>query len=121
VPIAVTGGFRTRTAMERALADQDCAIIGIGRPACITPDAPRALLERGQERLDAPLIQVGARRLIGRLTDIRPVDSALGLLWHADQLHRMAAGLDPDPTRPWWRTLSSVVRIGPSALHPKRS
>ncbi|MFI0351122.1 NADH:flavin oxidoreductase/NADH oxidase family protein [Actinomadura sp. 9N407] len=121
VPIAVTGGFRTRAAMERALAERDCDIIGIGRPACITSDAPRALLERGQERLDAPVIRVGARGLIGRLTDLPPVDSALSLLWHADQLHRMAAGLDPDPTRPWWRTLNSVIRIGPSALRPKRS
>ncbi|MFG2003346.1 NADH:flavin oxidoreductase/NADH oxidase family protein [Spirillospora sp. NPDC048911] len=121
VPIAVTGGFRTRTAMEQALAAQDCDIVGIGRPACITPDAPRALLERGQERLDAPDIRVGARGLLGRLTDLRPVDSALNLLWHADQLHRMAAGLDPDPARPWWRTLSSVIRTGPSALRPKRS
>ncbi|MEW2360345.1 NADH:flavin oxidoreductase/NADH oxidase family protein, partial [Spirillospora sp. NPDC029432] len=95
VPIAVTGGFRTRTAMERALAGRECDIIGIGRPACLTPDAPRALLERGQERLDAPLIQVGARGLVGRVTDIRPVDSALNLLWHAEQLHRLAAGLDP--------------------------
>ncbi|MEW2353373.1 hypothetical protein, partial [Spirillospora sp. NPDC029432] len=57
----------------------------------------------------------------GRVTDIRPVDSALNLLWHAEQLHRLAAGLDPDPGRPWWRTLGSVVRIGPSALRPKRT
>jgi len=121
VPIAVTGGFRTRAAMDQALADRDCDIIGIGRPACITPDAPRALLEREQERLAAPVIRVGARSLLGRLTDLRPVDSALNLLWHADQLHRMAAGLDPDPARPWWRTLNSVLRTGPSALRPKRS
>ncbi|MFB4315876.1 NADH:flavin oxidoreductase/NADH oxidase family protein [Actinomadura sp. 21ATH] len=120
VPIAVTGGFRTRAAMERALADRDCDIIGIGRPACITPDAPRALLERGQQRLDAPTIRIGARGLVGRLTDLRPADSALNLLWHAEQLHRMATGLDPDPARPWWRTLGSAVRIGPSALRPKR-
>ena len=107
--------------MDRALADHDCDIIGIGRPACITPDAPRALLERGRQRLHAPTIQVGARGLIGRLTDLRSVDSALNLLWHAEQLHRMAAGLDPDPTRPWWRTLSSVIRTGPGALRPKRN
>ncbi|MEU8800462.1 NADH:flavin oxidoreductase/NADH oxidase family protein [Spirillospora sp. NPDC048819] len=121
VPIAVTGGFRSRTAMEQALADHDCDIIGIGRPACITPDAPRALLERGQQQLHAPTIRVGARGLIGRLIDLRSVDSALNLLWHADQLHRIAAGLDPDPARPWWRTLNSVIRTGPSALRPKRN
>ncbi len=120
-PIAVTGGFRTRAAMEQALADDDCDIIGLGRPACVTPDAAKALLEDGRERLDAPPLRVGARGLIGRLTDLRPLDSAVNLQWHAEQLHRMGAGHDPDPTRPWWRTLSSMVRNGPAALRPKRS
>ncbi|MFG1857260.1 NADH:flavin oxidoreductase/NADH oxidase family protein [Actinomadura geliboluensis] len=119
-PIAVTGGFRTRAAMERALADRDCDIVGIGRPACLLPDAPRALLEHGRERLEVPAIGVGARRLVGRLTDIRPLDSALNVQWHADQLHRMGAGLDPDPTLAWWRTLPSMVRNGPAALRPRR-
>ncbi|ROO86733.1 2,4-dienoyl-CoA reductase-like NADH-dependent reductase (Old Yellow Enzyme family) [Actinocorallia herbida] len=120
VPIAVTGGFRTRAAMERALADGDCDVIGIGRPACLTPDAGAALLDRGRDRLDAPAIRAGARALLGRLTDLRKVDSAVNLQWHADQLHRMAAGLDPDPALPWWRTLTSMLRRGPGALRPKR-
>ncbi|TDB95512.1 NADH:flavin oxidoreductase/NADH oxidase family protein [Actinomadura sp. 7K534] len=119
-PIAVTGGFRTRAAMEEALAEGDCDVVGIGRPTCLTPDAPRALFEDGRERLEVPAIGVGARRVIGRLTDIRPLDSALNVQWHADQLHRMAAGRDPDPTVPWWRTLGSMVRHGPAALRPKR-
>lgn len=119
-PIAVTGGFRTRAAMEEALAAGDCDIVGVGRPACVTPDAAKALFERGAERLDVPHIAVGARGLIGRLTDIRPLDGAVDIQWHADQLHRMAAGHDPDPAVPWWRTLTSMVRHGPAALRPKR-
>ncbi|GAA0958098.1 NADH:flavin oxidoreductase/NADH oxidase family protein [Actinocorallia libanotica] len=120
-PIAVTGGFRTRAAMEQALADRDCDIIGLGRPACLTPDAPKALLEHGRERLDVPAIRMGARGLLGRVTDLRPLDSAVNLQWHAEQLHRMGEGRDPDPARPWWRTLGSMVSKGPAALRPKRS
>ncbi|MCD0452624.1 NADH:flavin oxidoreductase/NADH oxidase family protein [Actinocorallia sp. API 0066] len=119
-PIAVTGGFRSRAAMDQALADDDCDLIGLGRPACVTPDAARALLERGVARLDTPPIRVGARPVLGRLTDLRPLDSAVNLQWHAEQLHRMAAGHDPDPARPWYRTLTSMLRYGPAALTPKR-
>ncbi|GAB2826632.1 NADH:flavin oxidoreductase/NADH oxidase family protein [Actinocorallia aurea] len=121
VPIAVTGGFRTRAAMERALADGDCDLIGLGRPACTTPDAADALLVRGRDRLDVPQMRMGARAVLGRLTDLRPLDSAVDLQWHADQLHRMAAGRDPDPSRPWWSSLLSMLSTGPTALRPRRS
>ncbi|MDX6740720.1 NADH:flavin oxidoreductase/NADH oxidase family protein [Actinocorallia sp. A-T 12471] len=121
VPIAVTGGFRTRAAMDQALTDDDCDIIGLGRPACVTPDAPRALLERGVAHLDVPPIRMGARAVLGRLTDLRPLDSAVNLQWHADQLHRIASGQEPDPAHPWWRTLATMLTTGPTALRPKRN
>ena len=38
VPLVVTGGFRSRAAMEAALASGACDVIGIARPLCIEPD-----------------------------------------------------------------------------------
>lgn len=46
MPLMVTGGFRTRAGMEAALAAGDTDVIGIARPLCTDPDAPRRLLAR---------------------------------------------------------------------------
>ncbi len=43
-PLMVTGGFRTRAAMEQALSVGAADVIGIGRPMCTMTDAPNALL-----------------------------------------------------------------------------
>jgi len=45
IPLMVTGGFRTRAAMEQALAGGAVSVIGLGRPLCVDPDGPRRLLE----------------------------------------------------------------------------
>ena len=44
MPLMVTGGFRTRAAMEHALTTGAADIIGIGRPLCAAPDACRDVL-----------------------------------------------------------------------------
>lgn len=43
IPLMVTGGFRTAAAMDFAIDSGAADMIGIGRPMCIMPDAPRTL------------------------------------------------------------------------------
>jgi 2,4-dienoyl-CoA reductase-like NADH-dependent reductase (Old Yellow Enzyme family) len=45
VPLMVTGGFRSRAAMDHALETGAADMIGIGRPMCADPDGPNALLD----------------------------------------------------------------------------
>jgi 2,4-dienoyl-CoA reductase-like NADH-dependent reductase (Old Yellow Enzyme family) len=52
-PVMVTGGFRTRAAMEAAV-EEGVAVIGLGRPLCIDPDLPRKLLASDVDELPAP-------------------------------------------------------------------
>jgi len=52
-PLMVTGGFRTRKAMEAAI-DEGIAMIGIGRPLCIDPAAANKLLAGELDELPAP-------------------------------------------------------------------
>ncbi|KAK0636404.1 NADH:flavin oxidoreductase/NADH oxidase [Bombardia bombarda] len=40
VPLAVTGGFRSRQGLEAAVASGDCDLVGLGRPAIINPALP---------------------------------------------------------------------------------
>ena len=43
-PVMVTGGWRTRRAMDAALRTEAIAMIGLGRPLCGDPDGSRKLL-----------------------------------------------------------------------------
>jgi hypothetical protein len=40
VPFMVTGGFSSRGGMEKAVADGDCDLVGLARPALADPAAP---------------------------------------------------------------------------------
>jgi 2,4-dienoyl-CoA reductase-like NADH-dependent reductase (Old Yellow Enzyme family) len=45
VPLVVTGGFRTRAAMEASLAEHELDVIGFARPLCTETDLSRRLLD----------------------------------------------------------------------------
>ncbi|MBO6504323.1 MAG: NADH:flavin oxidoreductase/NADH oxidase family protein [Kordiimonadaceae bacterium] len=44
VPLMVTGGFRSRAAMEQAIESGAADVVGLGRPLCVVTDAPQKLL-----------------------------------------------------------------------------
>ena len=44
IPLAVTGGFRSRSAMHEAVQAGECDVIGLGRPTATTPDAAEVIL-----------------------------------------------------------------------------
>jgi 2,4-dienoyl-CoA reductase-like NADH-dependent reductase (Old Yellow Enzyme family) len=44
IPLMVTGGFRSSSAMEQALRSGAADVIGLGRPLCVMPEAPKRLL-----------------------------------------------------------------------------
>ncbi len=47
VPLMVTGGFRSRAAMEAALASGALDVVGLGRPMCVETDLPNKVLAGG--------------------------------------------------------------------------
>jgi len=51
-PIMVTGGFRSRAAMDAALAEGAADVIGLGRPLCSDPGIPGRLLDRSATACD---------------------------------------------------------------------
>lgn len=122
VPLAVTGGFRTRKAMNNAVTEGDCDVIGLGRPTTVVPDAGRQLVDERVERLDAPRISLGLPRALAKVRALKALDGALDLQWHTDQLHILGRGDDPDPTRPAWRTAATMIeRNGVDAFRSRRS
>ncbi|NUS44020.1 MAG: NADH:flavin oxidoreductase/NADH oxidase family protein [Mycobacteriaceae bacterium] len=121
IPLAVTGGFRTRAAMAAALAEGACDVIGLGRPTCLLPEAGRALSDGTDTLPTAPVSRVRTGR-VSRSRMIRSLAGAVDLQWHTDQLHRLAAGREPAPERSRWRTAYRMLqRNGTDAFRRKRS
>ncbi|MFB7717602.1 nitroreductase family deazaflavin-dependent oxidoreductase [Nocardia sp. NPDC056100] len=121
VPIAVTGGFRSHAAMSEAIAEGNCDLVGLGRPAAVIPSAAADLLN-GADRLHAPAISLKLPPQLAANNGLKAFDGALDLQWHTDQLHLLGAGSDPDPERSPWRTAVTMLRRnGFDALRSKRS
>lgn len=121
VPIAVTGGFRSRAAMEDALEAGDCDLIGIARPTVTTTDAAASILEGRTTTLTTHEIQAGMGRVLGRFTDLKALDGLLNISWNTDQLHRRARGLEPDLDRGALVTAVAMVRRnGRVSISPRR-
>ncbi|MET7353933.1 NADH:flavin oxidoreductase/NADH oxidase family protein [Streptomyces mirabilis] len=110
IPIAVTGGFRSRDGMAEAVAAGECDVVGIGRPTATTPDAADVILTGRAEAVVAHQMRYGMRRVLGKVADIKALDGVLDISWHADQLHRLGAGLEPDLRRGRLATTVSMVR-----------
>lgn len=92
MPLMVTGGFRTRAAMEHALSNGAADIIGIGRPLCGDPAAPNALLagathiaryEQALNLLPAPL------RWLRRFDMVKAIDGFAVQYWYYAQLYAL--------------------------------
>jgi 2,4-dienoyl-CoA reductase-like NADH-dependent reductase (Old Yellow Enzyme family) len=122
VPLAVTGGFRTRQAMQDALTAGDCDVVGIARPAVITTDAAHALLSERQATLPTRELQYGMRSVLNKFVDVKTLDGVLNISWSTDQLHRLGSGRDPDVDRSRLATTIAMLRRnGTASLRPKRS
>ena len=121
VPLAVTGGFRSRAAMNEALNSGDCDVIGIARPTATTPDAAGAILSARAETLSTHELRVGMRRALSKVIDLKALDGVLTLSWHTDQLHRLGAGRQPDIDRGRLATTFALLRRnGRASFRPKR-
>lgn len=98
-PLMVTGGFRSRRAMEEALAAGHLDVVGLARPLALEPDLPLRLIARTVERsLAMP------RRFLFRKLDML-ADGA----WYWMQLRRLGAGLEPNPSLSTVRALLAFL------------
>ncbi|GMN03169.1 NADH:flavin oxidoreductase/NADH oxidase family protein [Erythrobacter sp. MTPC3] len=89
VPLMVTGGFRTRAAMEQALEMGAADLIGLGRPMCVVTDAPKQLIEgrkelpRYEDGLDLIPAWLG---FLKRFQAVKAINGFAGIYWFYQQL-----------------------------------
>ncbi|MFN8070372.1 MAG: NADH:flavin oxidoreductase/NADH oxidase family protein [Mycobacterium sp.] len=120
VPLAVTGGFRSRAAMQEAVQAGDCDMVGIARPAAEAPDAADAILSQRLPVLTTRELSYGIPSVL-KVINGKTLDGLLNIGWHTDQLHRMGAGKQPDLKRGRLATTIALLRRnGTISFRPKR-
>ncbi|MEV6225398.1 nitroreductase family deazaflavin-dependent oxidoreductase [Nocardia fluminea] len=110
VPLAVTGGFRSRVAMVDAVESGECDVVGLGRPSAVSPNAARDILHERTARLHSPQISLRLPARVSTLSNVKSLEGALDLQWHTDQLHLLGAGDEPDPDRTPWLTVAAMLK-----------
>jgi 2,4-dienoyl-CoA reductase-like NADH-dependent reductase (Old Yellow Enzyme family) len=77
--VMVTGGFRSRAAMEQALANGETAVIGVVRPLCVDPRCTKALLDGLVDVLPMPELTLPVPGLAQRLASAHPAFALAGV------------------------------------------
>lgn len=103
MPLMVTGGFRSRDAMQEALNDGVCDIIGLGRPLCTHPDTPKQLMNGKIDRAASfeHTLKLADKGIFSPVSPILPLKliNVLGAqAWYYQQIFRLADGLEAKPS-----------------------
>jgi 2,4-dienoyl-CoA reductase-like NADH-dependent reductase (Old Yellow Enzyme family) len=113
MPLMVTGGFRSRVAMEAGL-DAGCDVIGLGRPLCWQPGFPRQLLGREVDRVERiedrlHFAERGWRSPSSPLLTAKLLNTFGAQSWYYCQLFRLADGQPADLDRGMLSTLAEYL------------
>ncbi|UPT62015.1 MAG: hypothetical protein M0D54_16765 [Hyphomonadaceae bacterium JAD_PAG50586_4] len=110
-PIMVTGGLRTRAAMAEALESGAADIIGLGRPLCVAPDGPNALLSGAAElpRAENELALLPAwLSFLTRIKSIRAINGFATQYWFYAQIYALGRTGATAPERSVFAALNEV-------------
>ena len=98
-PLMVTGGFRSRAAMEDALTNDNIAVIGVARPLCVRTRCVQELFDGSREALPTPeltwslpqLVNVVLKPFVGDLVNIVAIQNS-----YYRNIVRVSEGKEPE-------------------------
>ncbi|RFU24795.1 hypothetical protein B7463_g11550, partial [Scytalidium lignicola] len=97
VPLLVTGGFRSRTAIRDAITSGACDMVGVARPATILPEFPQMIMDPTiPDNIAVCTTYSVTGGGIKRKLPIKSIGADLSSLWHSLQIRRFAQGLEPN-------------------------
>ena len=95
IPVMVTGGLRSRAAVLQALESNAADVVGLGRPMCPEPNAPRQLLDGAASLTrweDTLRLLPPPLAWLKRFPMVRALDGFAVLYWFYAQLYRLGRG-----------------------------
>ena len=123
IPLMVTGGFRSRAAMEQALSSGAADVIGLARPLCYQPDGPKRLLEGASElpRKEAELGLIpGWLAFLKSIKTIRSIDGFAVQYWFYSQLYALGRNGAPNIEKSVFASLREVESTHKKWLKSRR-
>ena len=105
IPLMITGGFRTRAAMDDALQAGDCQVIGIARPFCIDPDFPRKMKDEAIAKI--PAVEEELHSKVSSISRFfRSLTSQAQAAWYYQQILYLAENRSPKLDLNMWLALT---------------
>jgi 2,4-dienoyl-CoA reductase-like NADH-dependent reductase (Old Yellow Enzyme family) len=112
VPLAVTGGFRTRVGIEAALASGALDMVGLARSVAVDLDFPRKILA-GEDAESLVRPQRTGIALIDKM-------GMMEIAWYSRQLQRMGKGVEPKPHESArWALMGTLASQGVGTLRQR--
>jgi 2,4-dienoyl-CoA reductase-like NADH-dependent reductase (Old Yellow Enzyme family) len=101
IPVMITGGFRSRDVMERAIESGEVDVIGLARPLCTEPDCSTKLIEKTIQTLDCyeDKLVLGSKFWGNNSPSnlIKAINSFGQVGFYYWQIIRLSKGLTPQP------------------------
>ncbi len=119
VPVMITGGFRSRAVMQRALQNGEVDVIGLARPLCTQADCANQLMQETVEQLD----DYEHKLVLGKgfwgnnspLNLIKAINGYGQVGFYYWQIIRLSQGLSPEPSlgvlRAFFRHITNDFRL----------
>lgn len=114
IPLVVTGGFRSASAMEEALKSGATDMIGIARPLAVDPNVSNKLLANESHKVYLKTLTTGIKTL--------DFMAMLNITWYEHQLSRIGNKKAPKPNMSaWLSVIKTISSIGLIAFKKRRA
>ena len=111
IPLMVTGGFRSKSAMEQAIRSGAADVIGLARPLCTMTDGPKRLLG-GMAILPKMETQLALfpnwLSSLRKIKMLRSIDGFAVQYWYYAQLYALGRNGRPNPDQSVFASLREV-------------
>jgi len=84
-PLMLTGGFRTVSVMQDAVASNELDIVGLGRPFTLFPNIGNEIINESRSDFKAKM----------NTTGVKGIDGLMNIIWYEAQIKRLGLGKSP--------------------------
>ncbi|KWV90494.1 NADH:flavin oxidoreductase/NADH oxidase family protein [Erythrobacter sp. YT30] len=124
VPLMVTGGFRSRAAMEQAVSSGAADVVGLGRPLCVQTDGAKRILEGADQLPSAEKtlsLLPGALKFLEGIKTVRAMAGFATQFWFYMQIYALGRTGRTDPDLSVFKAWRSVEKEHAQRLKASRA